>query len=164
MESTISNSESVVRILKKDWFDDGKLMHVAFALRKGETYISVNRPSVDSFENDIRNFVNAHQDYAFGDDTQEYCGASLIVGDIRDIHIVLDDESIDVDVDVEPRDIHVKSHAGIFTRYNDVNLKPGDHLDVDSEKIDVSTDDILLKTRLQLVRKARCQWVRIKSE
>ena len=43
MDNSISNSENVARILKKDWLDDGKLLHVAFALRNGETYISVNR-------------------------------------------------------------------------------------------------------------------------
>lgn len=164
MDATISNNESVVRILKKDWFDDGKLMHVAFALRKGESYISVNRPSVDTFENDVRNFVKAHQDYAFGEDSQEYCGANLNVGDIRDIHVVLDDRCVDIDVDVKPRDVYIKSHAGIFTRYGNINLKPGDTICFESEKSDMSADDILLKTRLHLLRKAQCRQVRFQSE
>ena len=49
MEQSILDSETVARILKRDWFDDGKLMHVAFALRNGETYISVNRLAIASY-------------------------------------------------------------------------------------------------------------------
>jgi len=157
METSISDSEIVARILKRDWFDDGKLMHVAFALRHGESYISVNRLSVDSFENDVRTFVKTHPDYAFGEESNEYCSANLNVGDVRDISVVLDGGEIDIDVDVESRDAHVRSHAGIFTRYNSINLKTGSAISLDGKKVAVSADDILLKVRLQLLRKAQCE-------
>lgn len=156
MVTSIANSENVARILRRDWFEDGRLMHVAFALRKGESYISVNRPSVESFNDDVSNFVLNHFDYAFGEDFHEYCSAILNVGDIRDIHVLLEDEAIDIDVDVESRDTHVKSHAGIFTRYENMNLKIGDNLNVDGEKKAIPVDDILLKVRLQLLHKAKC--------
>ena len=57
MSKSIVDSENVTRILRRDWFDEGKLMHVAFALRNAETYISVNRPSVSSFRKDVKDFV-----------------------------------------------------------------------------------------------------------
>ena len=45
---SIDNSETVVRILHKEWVVDGQLQITAFALRQGESYISVNRPAIDS--------------------------------------------------------------------------------------------------------------------
>lgn len=163
MDNSISNSETVARILKKDWFDDGKLMHVAFALRNGETYISVNRLSSESYESDVREFVSTHPDYFFGKKSQEYCRADLNVGEVRDIRVVLEEKSIDIDVDVEPRNIHVKSHAGIFTRHNSLNLKLGSTISLEDESV-VSTDDILLKVRLQLLHKSQCQQVKFASD
>lgn len=156
MVTSIANTESVTRILRRDWFDGGRLMHVAFALRKGEPYISVNRPSVESYNDDVRSFVLDHLDYAFGDDLHEYCGATLNVGDIRDIHVILDGDAIDIDVDVESRDTHAKSHAGIFTRYDNKNLTIGKQISIGGDMRAVSTDDILLKVRLQLLHKSTC--------
>ena len=34
MECPIANTEVVARILNKEWFVEGKLMHVAFTLRQ----------------------------------------------------------------------------------------------------------------------------------
>ena len=164
MDNSISNSENVARILKKDWLDDGKLLHVAFALRNGETYISVNRLSSKTFENDVKGFVSTHPGFAFGEDAQEYYRADLNVGEVRDIHVVLDGKSIGIDVDVEPRETHIKSHAGIFTRYNNMNLKPGVSVGSDVDKTTYAADDILLKVRLQLLCKAQCQQVRFSSD
>jgi hypothetical protein len=70
---------------------------------------------------------------------------------------------IDIDVDVEPRDAHVKSHAGIFIRYENVSLKNGSVINVDGENAVVSTDDILLKVRLQLLHKAQCVKMKLTS-
>lgn len=164
MEQSILDSETVARILKRDWFDDGKLMHVAFALRNGETYISVNRLSSESFEEDVKSFVKTHPDYSFGEDSQEYSCANLNVGDIRDMHVALDAESIDIEVEVEPRDTHIKSHAGIFTRYKNVNLKPGASVVSEGARTVFAADAILLKVRLQLLSKAQCLQVRFTSE
>lgn len=163
MGSSISNSENVARILKKDWLYDGKLLHVAFSLRNGETYISVNRLSSEYFESDVRAFVSTHPDFAFGEDSRDYCRADLNVGEVRDIHVVLDEKSVDIDVDVEPRDTYIKSHAGIFTRFGDVNIKPGSTISLEEEKGVVSADDILLKVRLQLLNKSQCHQVNLVS-
>lgn len=58
MMENVSSSEKVARILNPEWIEDGILMHEAFMLRDGETYISVNRPSVDSYDKDVTDFVN----------------------------------------------------------------------------------------------------------
>ena len=47
--STISGDETVIRVLHRDWFVDDELQIFAFALRQNETYISVNRPIIESF-------------------------------------------------------------------------------------------------------------------
>lgn len=57
----MSDSESIVRILNQDWFEDCELMHVAFALRRNETYLSVNRPEIEIFSNDVAEFVSILQ-------------------------------------------------------------------------------------------------------
>ena len=77
MGNRVEGSEQVARILNNDWFEDGRLMHLAFALNYGETYLSVNRLAVPTCPSDVKSFVE----------------------------------------EVEPRDFHTKSHAGIFTRY-----------------------------------------------
>lgn len=50
---TVPNSEDVARILSTEWIVDGKLSNVAFTLRPHETYISVNRPAISSYNNDV---------------------------------------------------------------------------------------------------------------
>lgn len=157
MGNIVSNTEIVSRILKRDWFDDGKLMHVAFALRKGESYISVNRLSVDSYEKDVLVFIRNHPAYAFDENLKEYCSANLNVKDVRAIHVTLDEESLDIDVDVEPRAHSVKSHAGIFTRYGNANLKPGELVYISKNNENIAADAILLKMRLELLHIAQCQ-------
>lgn len=157
MVTLIDNSENVARILRRDWFDEGNLLHVAFALRNGETYISVNRPFVSSFKRDVKDFVMSHSEYALEGDYRKCCLANLNVGDVRDIQVTLGHEKINIDVEVESRDIHVKSHAGIFSRYNKVNLKKGDTINDKSKGLALSADDILLKVRLQLLHMATCQ-------
>lgn len=161
MGTIISDSENVIRILRRDWFDDGKLMHIAFALRKGETYLSVNRTAVDSFRTDVSFFVKTHPDYMFGDSELEYCCANLNVGEVRNTYVTLDERNIDIDVEVEPRNAIVKSHAGIFVRYGNMYLKMGSSIVVEDGNAVVSVDDILLKVRLQLLRKARCQRIKL---
>ena len=55
--STINGNEKVVRILHRDWVVDNELQINAFALRQNETYISVNRPSIESYVSDVSDFV-----------------------------------------------------------------------------------------------------------
>ena len=54
-----------------------------------------------------------------------------------------------INVEVEPRDSHTKSHAGIFTRYENKNVKRGDTLNYLNKEI--SADDVLIKVRTQLL-------------
>ena len=80
-----------------------------------------------------------------------YQRAILGVGDIRSISIAIEGHPLAVNVEVEPRDMFTRSHAGIFTRYHEKNIKVGSLLAVSQEK-NVSADLALLKVRLALVR------------
>ena len=64
--SAIDSEETVVRILHRDWVVDEELQITAFSLRHNETYISVNRPIIDSFGEDIADFLAKHPDYYQG--------------------------------------------------------------------------------------------------
>lgn len=145
----ISDSESVVRILHPEWIEDGVLLHEAFMLDMGETYLSVNRPVVESFPEDVAGFLNKHNDYIF--DANSYKRAVLNVGDIRSIAVSLDGIAAKIDVEVEPRDSHTKSHAGIFTRFQNKNIKRGQTLTDGTLAEGVSADTILLEVRMNLV-------------
>jgi hypothetical protein len=82
---SVSGDEKVVRILHRDWVIDGKIQINAFALRQNETYISVNRPAIESYVNDVSDFVTNHKAYCVSDDSQSVRLAGLNVGDIRTI-------------------------------------------------------------------------------
>lgn len=148
--SSITDKEKIVRILSKEWLDGDKLLHVAFALRQNETYISVNRPSIDTFNNDVAIFVKSHTCFSFDERASSCRFASMNVGDVRKINVELDGKVAEVNVEVEPRNAKIKSHAGIFTRYNGCNLKAGRTINVSQENIPV--DDILLKVRMKLAK------------
>ena len=128
--STISSDETVVRVLNRDWFVDDELQIFAFALRQNETYISVNRPIIESFDDDISDFITKHPEYLVSDETNAYKRASLNVGELRTISVALGQQVLDVVVEVEPRDAHYKSHAGIFTRLAGKNIKGGQQKEV----------------------------------
>lgn len=134
--SLIDDSETVARILHRDWVVDGQLQIYAFTLRQNETYISVNRLSVSSFENDVHDFIVAHPAYIYraGSNTLSFRLAELNVGDVRKITVELGDSAIDLSVEVESRDSHTKSHAGIFTRIKGQNVKGGMHREVVLDK------------------------------
>ena len=114
--STINGNEKVVRILHRDWVVDNELQINAFALRQNETYISVNRPSIESYVSDVSDFVKNHASFRVSDDSQSIRLASLNVGEVRSISISLGRQTVDLSVEVEPRDSHYQSHAGIFTK------------------------------------------------
>ena len=114
---TISNKEEIVCILHREWIVDNTLHINAFALRCGETYLSVNRKSVKTFRDDIQDFVGSHPCYAFPGNTSACRIACMNTGEVRDIRVVLGDKVMDVSVEVEPRNTNCQSHAGIFTRY-----------------------------------------------
>lgn len=153
----IKDEENIVRILSKDWFGNGKLLHIAFALRKGETYISVNRPAVETFDSDVASFVAQHPDYTFGETSNNYCAAKLNVGNVRGIKVELEGRTANIDFEVEPRDANIKSHAGIFTRCEGRNLKGNDTILMQEN---VPANDILLKVRMKLCQLSEIEFKR----
>ena len=149
---SVDNNETVVRILHKEWVVDGQLQVTAFALRQGESYISVNRPSIDTFTSDVSDFVSKHADYKVSDEgSLTYRQASLDVSAVRNIKVELGQLSADVSVEVEPRDAHYKSHAGIFTRYNEKIIKGGQESIQDKNDCLMPVRAILQKVQHQLL-------------
>ena len=149
---SVDNNETVVRILHKEWVIDGQLQITAFALRQGESYISVNRPAIDTFSSDVSDFVSKHADYKVSDeDLLKYRQASLDVSAVRNIKVELDQLSAEVSVEVEPRDAHYKSHADIFTRYDEKNIKGGQESIQDKNDCLMPVKAILQKVQHQLL-------------
>ena len=107
--TVVDSSEKVARILSTEWFVDGQLMNLAYTLLEGETYISVNRPLISTYDSDVAGFVAKHDKYLFG--TDNYKRAILSVSDIRAIKVDAFGEPLKINVEVEPRDSHTKSHA-----------------------------------------------------
>lgn len=150
---TIKDDEKVVRLLHRDWVVDGVLQVNAFALRRDETYISVNRPVVDSFTEDVSDFISTHREYLISDESTVYKQAVLIAGDVRYITIELGHSVAKVSVEIEPRSKNYPSHAGIFTRYGDKNLKGGiqDEISIGGTK-HIPVPAILQKVQHRLLR------------
>lgn len=153
---TIGQKEDIVRILFRDWVIDDRLQLNAFALRPGESYLSVNRLAVESSFSDIHDFVNHHPDYMIPGETGKCHLAVIRVRDIHDLSISYMEWIASLTVEVEPRSAHYKSHAGIFTRVRGRNLKRGQQLELlanNGQK--VSYGEIELKVQLNLVRLAQ---------
>ena len=149
---SVDDKETVVRILHKEWIVDGQLQITAFALRQGESYISVNRPVIDTFLSDVSDFVSKHADYKVSDKgSLTYRQASLSVSAVRNIKVELGQLAADVSVKVEPRDAHYKSHAGIFTRYDEKNIKGGQESIQDKNDCLMPVRAILQKVQHQLL-------------
>ena len=149
---SIDNNETIARILHKEWVVDGQLQITAFSLRQDESYISVNRPAIDTFINDVSDFVSKHADYKISDEgSLAYRQASLDVSAVRNIKVELGQLSADVSVEVEPRDTHYKSHAGIFTRYGKKNIKGGQESVQDKYNQLMPVRAILQKVQHQLL-------------
>ncbi len=155
MQESIHNTENVARILSNVWFDKGKLLNIAFRLRNGETYISVNRPSIDSYQADVENFVKNHEDYQFSNGM--YRRAMLNVGEIRGIKVTVGDTSLYADVEVEPRNTKTLSHAGIFTKFQDKNVKQGQIIRTGVAEEEVSSDTLLLEVRSCLLELSKVE-------
>ena len=73
----VADTEDVARILRRNWVVDGILQHYAFDMRRNETYISVNRPAVSSYVDDVRKFVESHPDFCFDSDEPAYMRALI---------------------------------------------------------------------------------------
>lgn len=147
----IDSEENVARLLCSEWVDNGDISVDAFALAPNETYLSVNRPAVDTFRSDVEKFVSSHQGFVTAKDHgQAFCAAMMNVVDVKAISVEIDDCQLDVDVEIEPRDIHTKSHAGIFVRSGGVNIVKGRRIMSSSVPKGVSSDDILMEVQWSL--------------
>lgn len=156
----IDKSESVARLLNNLWFDEGILLPVAFLHRINESYISVNRPIVDSYDRDVEIFLSCNPDYCYYN--KLYRRAMLNVGEICDIKIEVGDTMTYADVEIEPRAERKLSHAGIFVRYQDLNLKRGKAIKIGIMKEEVSVDPILLEFCTELLERAKVEVVKRK--
>ena len=161
MNVIISNNENVARLLSRGWVKNGAILHMAFTLRPKETYISVNRPSVSSYEDDVRNFVESHPDFYADENQTKYSRALLNVGEIRNSKIIFLGTELNVNVEVEPRDVFTKSHAGIFTRHKNTNIKAGDTLYIESLCDEVAADEVLLEVRSRLIDISELEYCRL---
>ena len=110
----VASEENVARLLNRVWVEKGIVLIDAFALKPNETYLSVNRPMIPSYKSDVANFLSKHASYKISDDSEFYQRAVLNVGEVRDIKVSFAEKILDVKVEVAPRNIHTKSHAGIF--------------------------------------------------
>ena len=146
----IHDSEKVARLVDNEWIVNGQLQLTAFALRRGETYISVNRVSAPSYKDDVVHFVNTHPSYSKTEGF--YNRALLSVKDIRSIAVEIDGTLLSVDVEVEARSRNIESHAGIFVRYEGKNIKNGSTIVIQKQKLGISADDILLDVRMSLLQ------------
>ena len=151
----IQESEDVARLVDNEWIVNGRLQLTAFALRRGETYISVNRVSVSSYNEDVASFILTHPSYSKS--KGYYNRAILSVKDIRSIAVEIDSEMLSVDVEVEARSRNIASHAGIFVRHNGKNIKTGNQVVIKKQSLGISADDILLDVRMSLLRIANLE-------
>ena len=155
---TIRDEEEIARILHREWIVDNTLQINAFALRCGETYLSVNRLSIKIFRDDIRFFVDNHPCYAVFDNAAACQIACMNTGEVRDIRVVLGDKVMYVSVEVEPRNKKCQSHAGIFTRYEGKNIKGGQHVNFEMDNgIHVPSSAIFQKVQHHLLRLVRLE-------
>lgn len=147
--ASINDYEDVTRTLHPEWIVRGQLQLSAFALQPGETYISVNRPVISTYYDDIRNFILSRP--SFIAEGGKYNLAKMNVGKIRAIEINAGGNTLNADVEVEARAMHTASHAGIFTRVDGKNIKAGQTIKVEKQEKGVSSDDILNELRLALL-------------
>ncbi len=148
-QKAVADEELVARIVSQEWVVDGELQVAAFVQAPSETYLSVNRLSIDSFNEDVRQFVTAHPKYHNAED-DSYLRAVLSVADVRAISIEVDELMIDANVEVEPRDKHTPSHAGIFVRMKGKNVVPGRQLPTGQLPLNVSEEMLLQMVQWEL--------------
>ena len=148
---TVSSDENIARLVSSEWVLNGILQPVAFTLNYGETYLSVNRPIIQSYDTDVRTFIEAHPRFSIDSNEHKYRRALLNVGEVRECKAMVGDTDLRVDVEVEPRTAHIKSHAGIFTRFLGNNVKPGQTFRVENTSSEISADTILLEIRTCLM-------------
>ena len=159
----INVTEDVARILHREWVVEGELQINAFALRSNETYLSVNRTSVESYSQDIEDFISKHLDYRLSDNSAKYRQAIIPVAKIQNLSISFKNWIAKLSVEIEPRSTHYSSHAGIFTRVNGQNVKGGQQNETFSNSGQkVSYGEILLKVQLSFLQLARLETCELK--
>ena len=162
-QDIIDSEETIIRLLHQEWFVEGQLQQTAFRLANGETYLSVNRPAISSYEADVADFIKSHPQYKTAPRTTTYRRANLNVGDVRNLDLSMEDESLNISVEVEPRSMHRKSHAGIFARLNSQNIKGGqEFLPSPNGKEPVSTEKVLMKMRWTLLQLSQLETCELK--
>jgi len=163
--TVVGNDEQIVRILHRDWIVDGMLQVSAFALRDKETYLSVNRPAIKTFSDDVRDFVMSHSAFKTGDDSNTYQRANFNVGEVRSISVSLKDKVANLAVEVEPRDSHYKSHAGIFTRIEGKNIKGGQQDSIVAREGEtISYEAIQMKVQYALLALSKLEGCHLQAE
>lgn len=154
--SMVADDEQVARIVSHEWVIDGELQLTAFALAPRETYLSVNRPVIDTYDEDVLQFVSSHSSY-FDEKKQSYKRALLEVKDVRAISVEKDGLRLNANVEVEPRDSHTKSHAGIFVRVEGKNVVHGRLLPEGQLPYNVSEEYLLQQVQWDLLELAELQ-------
>jgi hypothetical protein len=159
----IDSKESIVRLLNQEWIVSGVLQQTAFQLRPGETYLSVNRPLIESYDSDVAEFIKEHPNFKTEQGNNTYCRASMNVGEVRGMELSFKGNRLNVNVEVEPRASHTKSHAGIFARFHGKNIKGGQNFLTDTNYDEpISVPDILQKMRWQLLQLSHLEVCEIK--
>lgn len=124
----------------------------------------VSRFSVSSYDDDVAAFIASHPDFYADDDKMSYMRAKVNVGDIRQTEVRVGDVLLDIDVEVEPRDVFTKSHAGIFAHHDGKNIKVGDTLCFHAVGKEVSSDEVLLEIRSHFLDIATLEKCLIRKE
>ena len=147
----VLDSEIISRVIRQEWLVDGVLQQTAYTLNPNETYLSVNRPAIDTYEADVLAFVVSHDDFQFDNGKKFHCAVMPVSG-VRGIKVMDENDApLAIEVEVEPRDVHTKSHAGIFVRSDAQNIIPGRSLMGTSIQEAVSVDMILQDVRWELL-------------
>ncbi len=155
----ISNSEDVVRAIFSPQMigADGELLLAAFALRvfkdgSAETYISVNRMSVESWFEDIRK-IPQHKN------RQLYGYAQLNVGQIHNIELAVNGHEIVFTV-VDCSEGSTASHAGVFTEIEGHTLSGGSNPVLASLTPNLPESFVMMAIQEELLNIAKNNFVR----
>ena len=140
----VGSEEQVARLLHRAWVVAGELQQNAFALKEDETYLSVNRMAIESFNEDVNDFLSKHKQYKTADNEDCYRRVVLKVKDIRELSVCFEKEIATLSVEVEPRDAHYKTHAGIFIRVDGKCIKGGMSEDIETSDTQVISASAIL--------------------
>lgn len=150
-EVLVDGKEFITRSLNTNWVVDGIIGPTAFDWSKDETYLSVNRKSVDTYKADLTDFANSHQSFLFDNNGKhEVLAAEMKVGNVNNIRFKKDNNQLSVELPVIVRDKHYKSHAGIFAKSDGKNLNRNLSSVVEPAELGVSANAILQELRLKL--------------